>query len=551
MTLNFGPNRRLTRIADADARILLLLALAATQALTGCGPAEPKEISAETSGYLPSDKTKASTPAKEQKPAEGIPIADQVGPSGISIAPEVPTYEPGKLDPQIAAKEYMTLKLGEQKDSASLVQFLEESTRAMRELIADGRRKLVPIDVLLDRGMELSRMKVQAAELLAKLAVTEDEKVAATLGKLESLETMASFGDVAASDDLRVLAEQESGNTDPRIAQKAKSISLNLSNRDYENGTAKADDVFRNAEIVLTSGTQLNPSILTAVAQVIENLDRHDEKDLALQLAKKVEESFRNHEEPQLALNAWQLHAQRTTEMKDIIGLIQPDPSAPIDPAQAKVAINALMNKIPSPWTSFFLVQVAIQLEYSDQPLIAKELIDVAQTQIANLKNVEARAELALNCEQFQKRLGIINKPLDLSALVDTEGKPIDMESYKGKVVLVDFWASWCGPCIQEIPNIEKVFSAKNKDGFEVISINLDENREDLDVFLKSRKPLWKTYVSNSDKPDERGFQTAIAKAIGISAIPFIAIIGKDGNVAGIHVRGPKIESKVAELLAL
>ena len=77
----------------------------------------------------------------------------------------------------------MTLKLGEQKDSASLVQFLEESTRAMRELIADGRRKLVPIDVLLDRGMELSRMKVQAAELLAKLAVTEDEKVAATLGK--------------------------------------------------------------------------------------------------------------------------------------------------------------------------------------------------------------------------------------------------------------------------------------------------------------------------------------------------------------------------------
>ena len=288
---------------------------------------------------------------------------------------------------------------------------------------------------------------------------------------------------MAASDDLRVLAEQESGNTDPRIAQKAKSISLNLSNRDYENGTAKADDVFRNAEIVLTSGTQLNPSILTAVAQVIENLDRHDEKDLALQLAKKVEESFRNHEEPQLALNAWQLHAQRTTEMKDIIGLIQPDPSAPIDPAQAKVAINALMNKIPSPWTSFFLVQAAIQLEYSDQPLIAKELIDVAQTQIANLKNVEARAELALNCEQFQKRLGIINKPLDL--------------------------------------------------------------------FLKSRKPLWKTYVSNSDKPDERGFQTAIAKAIGISAIPFIAIIGKDGNVAGIHVRGPKIESKVAELLAL
>jgi thiol-disulfide isomerase/thioredoxin len=551
VTLNFGPNRRLTQNPDVDTRILLLLAIAATQALTGCGPAEPKEVSAETSGYLPSDKTKNSTPAKVQKPAEAIPIADQVDPSRLSIAPEVPTYEPGKLDPQIAAKEYMKLKLGELKDSASLVQFLEKSTRAMRELMADGRSKRLPIDVLLDRGMELSRMKVQAADMLAKLAVTADEKVAATLGKLESLETMASFGDVAASDDLRVLAEQESGSTDPRVAEIAKSILLNLSNRDYENGTAKADDVFRNAELVLTSATTLNPSILTAVAQAIENLDRHDEKDLALQLAKKVEEAFRNHDKPQLALSAWQIHAQRTTEMKDIVGLIQPDPSTPIDPAQAKETINALMNKIPSPWTSFFLVQAAIQLEYSDQPLIAKEMIDVAQTQIDNVKNVDARAELALNCEQFQKRLGIINKPLDLSALVDTEGKPIDMERYKGKVVLVDFWATWCGPCIQEIPNIEKVFSAKNKDGFEVISINLDENREKLATFLKSREPLWKTYVSNSDKPDERGFQTAVAKAIGISAIPFIAILGKDGNVAGIHVRGPKIESKVAELLAL
>jgi len=551
VTLNFGRNRRLTQHRNVASRILLLLALGSTLALPGCGPAEPKEISAETSGYLPSDKTKKSAPTKEQKPADGIPLADQAGPSGIPIAPAVPTYEPGKLDPQIAAKEYMKLELGELKDPAAAVQLLEKSSRAMRELIADGRRKLVPIDVMLDRGMELSRIKVQAADMLAKLAVTADEKVAATLGKLEALETMASFGDVAASDDLRGLAEQESASDDPRIAQKAKSISLNLSSRDYENGTAKADDVVKNAEIVLTSGTKLNASNLIAVSQAIENLDRHDEKDLALQLAKKVEEAFRNDDEPQLAINAWQIHAQRTTEMKDIVALIQQNPSEPINPAQAKEMINALMNKIPSPWTSFFFVQAAIQLEYSDQPLIAKEMIDVAQTQIENVKNEEARAELARNCEQFQKRLGVNNKPLDLSALVDTDGKPIDMESYKGKVVLVDFWASWCGPCIQEIPNIEKVYSDKNKDGFEVISINLDENREDLDAFLKSRKPLWKTYVSNSDKPEERGFQTAIAKAIGISAIPFIAIIGKDGNVAGIHVRGPKIESKVAELLAL
>jgi thiol-disulfide isomerase/thioredoxin len=188
-------------------------------------------------------------------------------------------------------------------------------------------------------------------------------------------------------------------------------------------------------------------------------------------------------------------------------------------------------------------------MEYSGSNEIAKAMIDLAETQVENAKG-EAKEELARNVSQFQKRLAILDKPMDFSGLVDVEGKPMDLERYKGKVILVDFWASWCGPCIQEIPNIERVFDEKNSEGFEVIGINLDEERSKLDGFLEKRPLKWNTYVSSSEDPKNRGFRTPIATEIGIAAIPFVAVIGKDGNVAAIHVRGPKLESTIAEQLA-
>ena len=175
-------------------------------------------------------------------------------------------------------------------------------------------------------------------------------------------------------------------------------------------------------------------------------------------------------------------------------------------------------------------------------------MIEAAQSQIKNFKSADNSEDLENRSNMFFARYEILSKPLDLSDLVDTAGKPIDLNRYKGKVVLVDFWATWCQPCLAEIPNIEQTFAAHNKDGFEVIGINLDENRAHLDSFLASKKLLWSTYVSS--KPGAIGFDMPLAKKIGIAAIPFIAILGKDGNVAAVHIRGEKLESTIAELLA-
>ncbi len=551
MSLDFerSPSHPLHR--QSAAALLYLLAIAAGIPLTGCGPTEPKEISAATSGYQPVKETETKSLTADPKSTDTATPNSTNNPSdstALPTAPAVPSFQPGKLDPKIASKLYMTLQLGDLNGAKPLMEFLNTSSRAVMELLADGRKKMLTNEVLLEQGMRLSRMKLEASQRLEKLAANEDEKAASMLGKLEAFSQMASFGDIAASDSLRELATKEMENADKRVAQQAKSIALSLLVSDYESGTAKSNELVTFATTILSGGKDLTATNLNALIQAVESLTKRSEDDAALQLAKKIEEGFRENPEPQIALSAWEMHASRLKETNEVGALMQADSKEDQDPVKARALVDALMAKIPSPWTAFFLVQIAIKVEYSGRPLIAKEMIEVAQTQIENLKDPDAKEELERNCKQFLSRFAVLNKPLNLSELIDTAGKPIDLDQYKGKVVLVDFWATWCGPCLQEIPNIENAFLAHNKNGFEVISVNLDEDRPALDKFLASKKVLWNTYVSS--KPDAIGFDTPLARDIGISAIPFIAIIGKDGNVAGIHIRGRKIEDKIVELLA-
>ena len=532
-----------------------LLALPLWIPMVGCGPSEPTEISAASSGYMPAKENDKKSSTTDSRSAVVSPsgISDSSSPpvdsrasNSLPTAAAAPSFQPGKLDPEIASQMYMTLKLGDINSAQPLLKFLETSSRAVRELMAHGRQRKLTKEVVLDRGMVLSRMKLEASQRLEKIAVSEEETAAASVGKLEAYSQMASFGDVAASDNLRELASSESKNTDKRVSQQAKAISLSLMVSDYDSGTAKIGELVSLANTILADGKELAASNLSALAQAVGALSKHSADDAALELAKQTEVALRESSEPQLALTAWELHASRLKEANEVGSLLQPN--AKEDPVGARKAIDALMAKIPSPWTAFFFVQIGIQVENSGRLQLAKQLFEVAETQIENLKDPDARAELERNCKQFQSHFAILDKPMDLSELVDMAGMPVDLKKYKGKVVLVDFWATWCGPCIQEIPNIEEAFEAYNKDGFEVIGINLDEDRSALETFLASKKMLWTTYVSS--KPDANGFNTPLAREIGISAIPFIAIIGKDGNVAGIHIRGRKIRDKIVELLA-
>jgi peroxiredoxin len=125
----------------------------------------------------------------------------------------------------------------------------------------------------------------------------------------------------------------------------------------------------------------------------------------------------------------------------------------------------------------------------------------------------------------------------------DINGKPVSLSSYKGKVVLVDFWASWCGPCRAENPNVVKAYQKYHPKGFDILGVSLDEKKDKWQDAIKKDNLSW-THVS-----DLKGWKNSAAELYGVEGIPMNFLLDKDGNIIGKGLRGEDLEKKLDELL--
>lgn len=143
------------------------------------------------------------------------------------------------------------------------------------------------------------------------------------------------------------------------------------------------------------------------------------------------------------------------------------------------------------------------------------------------------------------------------------DGRKVDIKDYRGKVVLVDFWATWCGPCVAEIPNIKKVYADYHAKGFDIIGVSLEnasiKSSDTPDATAakhEKAKKVLTDYTAKAGMPwpqyyDGKFWKNDISTRFGITGIPAMFLLDQDGKIVSTEARGPALEAEVKRLLKL
>ena len=202
---------------------------------------------------------------------------------------------------------------------------------------------------------------------------------------------------------------------------------------------------------------------------------------------------------------------------------------------QSNILMVDKISKNTNMYSSIMAIQALDPDKYSD---LYKSLDAGLSKKFPKDKNVIMFHEvvermLSTNIGQFAPEI----------SLPSPDGKEIALSSLKGKLVLIDFWASWCGPCRKEMPNVVKIYSKFKNKGFEIYGVSLDQDKE------KWMEAITKDGINWPQVSDLKYWDNVAARIYNVQGIPYTVLIDKDGKIIAKNLRGQELEKKIAEVL--
>ena len=545
---------------------VLTCCLGALFGLIGCGKGSPKgPVTAESSAYqvdegsaenkaaaraatappvgaaTPAADPYASVAANLNDPPSGSAPRTPMG-SGAPVATPATAADarlPGGPQAGLASRGPQGDPYAIPATKEALLTFLQE-IRARRPQGADQAQ-------LLDDFRKLQGARIAAADKLASLSAEKQDRLTAAMSKVEALRELSQLGPEYQKElhgYCRVLLKDK----DVDIARLGRLVLFSLSVDDLvQQKGIEVAPIFEELKALVADSAKDSGVFLVATqaAMVMQQLGH---KDLAKEAFQLLGTTYQDSQDPEVQARARELLLQVKVFDVDLYAKVnammkgEPNSVAPVVDGLKTL----LASEKPDAALLDFMGKAVRFIEMARQYQAAAQAYALVAAAFQESPDKKLAEEAAASAERGRRRAALVGQPFTVTGL-QLNGTPFDWSKYRGKVVLVNFWATGSQECLAEISNLHRVFTRYRDKGVEVVGVSLDEDPKAVEQFLEPQPLPWPTVIGAD--PAARGLKLPLAVQCGIDDIPFTLLIDATGKVKELHVRGAELDRQLAALL--